>query len=104
MPIASKRPQIVNVNLHQAGFARPANNPVVHRPVKKIREDSNDVYFQIKTFSPPRSQSTPRIQFLVFSACSAFSAVKTFYCSAHAFLRPSAERLHPADPLANSSR
>ena len=52
MPIAGKRPQIVNLNLHQPSFARPPNNPVIERPAKKIRKEGDDVYVQIKTFSP----------------------------------------------------
>src|SRR6266496_2096023 len=97
----------MNFNLHQPGFARPADDAVIQRPAKKIREDGDDVYFQLKTFSPLRSQSSPRNHYLVFSACSAFSAVKSFcscLCLAPAFLLPSAERLHPVSHRANSSR
>jgi hypothetical protein len=49
MPIAGKRPQIVNLNLHQPGFTRPANNSVIERPAKKIREDGYDVNLHRKT-------------------------------------------------------
>ena len=43
MPIAGERPQIVELNLHQPGFARPANDSIIERPAKKIGEDGDDV-------------------------------------------------------------
>jgi len=48
MAIAGERPQIAYLNLHQPGFARPANDPVIQWPAKKIRKDSDDVNLQTK--------------------------------------------------------
>ena len=46
MPVAGKRPQIAYLNLYQPRFARPAHNPKIQRPAKKIRENRDDVYLQ----------------------------------------------------------
>src|SRR5207245_3661038 len=38
--------QIVHRDFHQAGLARPAHNPVVERPLEKLRENGADVKAQ----------------------------------------------------------
>src|SRR5229473_188369 len=38
-----KRPQIVNADLHQAHFPRPAHNTVIQRSAKKVGKDRENV-------------------------------------------------------------
>src|SRR5438067_13555855 len=107
MPIAGKRPQIVNVDLHQPGFARPANNSEVQRPAKKIREDGDDVNLH-KIFNHRGHRVSQRttteelhqLHFSVFALCT--SVVSAF--AVLASLRPSAERLLRVSLRANSFR
>src|SRR5438876_7005582 len=43
MAIAGERPQIAYFDLDQPGCARPANDSVIQRPAKKIRENRDNV-------------------------------------------------------------
>src|SRR5438067_10776143 len=107
MPIAGKRPQIVNLNLHQPGFARPTNNSVIQWPAKKIREDSDDIN-EHKTLTTEdtgfhrvnRFRDSPLPEFPL----RAFVSSVVNALAAASFLRPSAERLLRAGLRANSSR
>ncbi len=43
MSILRERAQILNIDLNQPGFARPAEDPVVERAGKEFRKDGDEV-------------------------------------------------------------
>src|SRR6516164_1485831 len=43
MLIAGKLPQVVDARFHQARFPRPAQNPEIQRPTKKLRKDREKI-------------------------------------------------------------
>lgn len=47
VPILSELPEIVHVDINQAGFSRAANNSVMKRTGEKLREDGDDIEFHM---------------------------------------------------------
>jgi hypothetical protein len=48
MAITSKNPQIADFHFHQPCFARPPQNSMIQRPVKKIRKNADEVNLHLK--------------------------------------------------------
>src|SRR5262249_53270670 len=55
MAVFGEFTQILNPNLHKTCFASPADNPVVERPVEKLRENRDEVkaHEQMIQLTPP---------------------------------------------------
>src|SRR5262249_27642616 len=66
--IVRKVPQVVDLNLRQAGFLHPADNAIIQRSAKEIGKDreNSDLHRRLKTYFPGRFISLP--------ACCRFSS------------------------------